>query len=608
STTTPRLRTNSDIVLPKEVQEAEKSIRKTYTLRISESFNHKGRNPLFSLLLNRLSSSVNYSRTFQRNVNTPYHISESYSIPASFDLGVRKVPTLPIFFWLKPLPILKKASGARLGLYPSAWKLSGTYSRELTLTDDIHYERTSSFKRDFTGKMNITYNVFDNLRTSFGYSTYRDLSDFNRVKISLSPFEFRLGIETRYSQSFDASYDPKLFGFVSTAFSFRSSYSDTYSRKNETRSGSMSRSYGVSGTFDHIKFLGGRKSKSVPTRFSGGRGKDKSQEAEAKPKDTKPFYDPPLAVLRFLTGWIKPVTYSYNKGFASSTPGMVDRPSMKYRLGFVNAPNVPTLAQGSPPSSSEDESYKLSSGFVFLGGVATDVKFSRTIGRDLIKQGKRYKSVSTAWPDLTIRIQRFQKLPLIQGLVNRFIELFSPKTGYDRQTREQYDLDGGFLYSRSVTITHSPLLSVNFNLSRSLSLTGTYNLSKDNNEKYNPADGSFQSETRSSRNSIAISTKYSFSAPGGIALPLFGKFKFKSTVSVTVDVSRSSSKSETRRAGEGWVLTEDKSDFKVSPDVSYAFSRQIRGGLRALWQDSYDNFRNRNNHRRELSLWVKIEF
>jgi cell surface protein SprA len=607
STTTPLLRTNSDIVLPKDIQEAEKSLNKSYSLRVSESFNRKGKNPLFSLLLNRLNSSFNYSRSYQRNVNTPYSISESYSVPASFDLGVSKVPTLPIFFWLKPLPILKKASGAKLGLYPSTWKLSGTYSRNLSITEDILNKRTSSFNRDFSGKMDVTYNVFDNLKTRFGYSTYRDLSDLDRV--SLAPKNFRLGLETRYSQSFDASYDPKFFGFVTTAFSFKSSYSDSYSKINETRTGSMSRSYGVNGSFDHIKFLqGGKKSPGGRKRFTGGKGKDQSQEAEGKPKDSRPFYDPPLAVLRFLTGWIKPVSYGYNKGFTASVPGMADRPSMKYRLGFLSEPNVPTVAQGRSSSSSEDMSYQLTSGFSFLGGVATDVKFSRSIGQDLKKQGKRYKNVSTAWPDLSIRIQRFQKLPLIQGLVNRFIDLFSPRTGYNRQTREQYDLDGGFLFSRSVTTSHSPLLSVSFNVSRSLSLSGTYTLSKDNDEKYNPADGSFQSETRSSRNSIAISTKYSFSAPSGIALPLFGKVKFKSTVSVTVDVSRSGNKSETRRPSEGWVLTDDKSDFQVSPDVSYAFSSQIRGGLRAVWQDSYDNFRNRNNHRRELSAWAEIRF
>jgi hypothetical protein len=287
---------------------------------------------------------------------------------------------------------------------------------------------------------------------------------------------------------------------------------------------------------------------------------------------------------------------------------MVDQPPMKYRFGFIREPGVATIAQGRPPSSAEDESYQLTSGFTLFGGLRTDVKFSRSIKTDLVRQGKRYRNVSTSWPDLSIRIQKFRSLPLIQGPVNKFIDLFSPRTSFSRQSREQYDLDGGFLSSRSQSINHSPLLSINFNPTRSLTLTGTYNLSKDNNEKYNPADGSFQSETRSIKKSITITSKYSFSSPSGISLPLFGRVKFKSTMTITVNISKSANKSETRRAGEGWVLTTDKSDFKVSPDISYAFSSQIRGGLRALWQDSHDNFRNRSNFRRELQIWVEIRF
>jgi len=605
STDTPLLRSNSDIVLPKDVQEAERSIRESNSFRISESFNRKGKNPLFNLLLNRFNSSLSYSRTSRRDVNTPYSFGESYSIPASFDLSVGKVPTLPIFFWMKPLPFLKKTSGSRLGLYPSMWKLSGTYSRNISITDDINLNRRTTFKRDFTGKMDVSYKVFDNLSTSFNYTTLRDLSDVDQVNLSLK--NFRLGLETRYSQLFSTSYDPKLFGFVSTGFSYKASYSDNYSRSNQSLSSSMSRTWSVNGSFDHIKLLGGKKSRSEPRR-SPRHGKSQPEEGEGQSKPTRPFYDPPLALLRFLTGWIKPLSYSYSEGYNSSLPGMVTRPAFKYRLGFVRDADVATLSEGRAPSSGEDQSYQLSSGFTFLGGLSTDVKFRQSISRDLVKQGTRYKDVSTSWPDLSIRIQKFQRLPLLQGVVNKFIDVFSPRTGYNRQIKERFNMNSDFLASRTVASNYSPLLSINFKVFRSLSLSGTYTLMKNRDEKYNPTDGSFQTETRSSRSSMSISTKYSFSSPSGISLPLFGRIKFKSTVSISVNMSRSTDKSESRRAGGGWALSADKSDFKVSPEISYSFSSQIRGGLYARWQDSSDNFRNRKSHTRELQGWVEIRF
>lgn len=105
-----------------------------------------------------------------------------------------------------------------------------------------------------------------------------------------------------------------------------------------------------------------------------------------------------------------------------------------------------------------------------------------------------------------------------------------------------------------------------------------------------------------------MSTSYKFSAPGGISIPLFGKVRFKSTMDISVDVKKNASKSETRRVGEGWVISTDKADFSVNTNISYTFSQQIKGGLRAGWQDSSDNFRNRNNHSRTLEGWVEIRF
>lgn len=604
---TPLLRSNSDIVLPEEVRQEERSVVESNSFSISESFNRKGKNPLFNLLLNRLKTSFSYGRTQRRSVTTPYAFSENQSASMKFNLGVSKPPTLPIFFWTKPLPLLKKTSESRLGLYPSSWTLTSNYNRNLSIADDINYNRTSSLTRGFSGTMSVNYRIFDNLTTSFKYGTTRDLSDLDQVNLSLK--NFRLGLETRYNQSFSANYNPNLFSFLTSTFSYKSSYRDTYSRSSQTRQSAMSRSWSVNGKFEHLKFLGGGKPSSpgrTPRRHRDGeRGEDSGDE---KPGSGRPFYDPPLAVLRFLTGWIQPLTYNYNEGFSTTLPGMLERPKWKYRFGFVREAEIATISEGRTPSSGEDQSYQLSSGFSFLGGLSTTVQFRQKITRDLVKQGSRYKNVSTSWPGLSITIRKFRRFPLIKGLVNKFIDVFSPRTNYGRQIKEQYDIDGGFLRSRSVTISHSPLLSVNFKVIRSLSLSSTYTLTKSEDEKYNPTTGAFQSETRNERKSIGVSTSYKFSAPGGISVPLFGKIRFKSTMSISLDVKKNASKSETKRAGEGWVVSADKADFAVNTNISYTFSQQIKGGLRAGWQDSSDNFRNRNNHNRTLEGWVEIRF
>ncbi|MFZ5980588.1 MAG: cell surface protein SprA, partial [Candidatus Zixiibacteriota bacterium] len=604
----PLLRTNSDILLPDDVRESEKSTGDTRSFRFSEAFNKAGRNPLFSVLLNRQKVSFSYSKSEKTSVNKPYSITENYNIKADYDMSIKNVPTLPIFFWTKPLPLLKKTQGSRLSLYPSSWRWSGNYNRNLSISDDINQSRISSFTRDFSGSMDMSYNVFENLKTTFNYTTRRDLTDPDLINIVFNPKDFKLGLETSYSQSFTANYDPKLLNFLSSSFSYSGRYGDTYDRSYKTRKSDLTRTWSVKGSLDHMKLFGGKSSgrSSGPQRARPAvRGGVTTQEVKAG--GGKPFYDPILAGFRFLTGWINPINYKYGEGYSNSLPGMTERPSWFYRFGFYDQPDVPVKVETRTPSASENKDYDFSSGFTFLGGITTDVKFTRSIDQDLIKTGTRYKDVTTGWPELSIRIQKFSKFPLIKSLLNKFIDVFSPRTSYSRQLKEEYNLNTGFITNRTETINRNPLLSVNFKLFRSLSLSGSYTTSETNTEKYTPSTGTLDSETRALKKSFAFSTKYSFSSPGGISIPLFGKLRFNSTVQITLDVKFNSNITETN-SGKGYVTSTDKSDLTVSPVISYQFSQQIKGGLSARWQDTQDNYSGRKSHVRELQIWTEIRF
>lgn len=606
STQVPLLRTGSDIVLPEEVRQEEQSISETKSFRVSEAFQHKGRHLLYDVLLNRQTFSFSYSRSNQTSVNRPYVMGENYNVGATYDMGISKPPTVPIFFWTKPIPILKKTSGSKLSLFPNQWRWDAKFNRSLSISDDINNNRVSSLRRDFTGTMNLNYKVLDNLTTSYNYSTKRDLSDPDLVTLSLNPKKAKLGIETNYAQNFGANYDPRLFSFVDTRFTYAARYNETYERSTRSYKSDLSSSWNVGGSFQHLVLLGGKSG--GQTRRRTGPHRNPRGETEKDKDNGKPFYDPPLAVLRFMTGWIRPVAYKYATTYNASVPGLTGRPIWRYRFGLERETDVERVTDPRAPYSNESQSYEFSSGFTFLGGLDTDVRFKRAITQDIIRQNGRTKSVSTGWPDLGLRIQRFETLPLIKSFVNKFIDIFAPRTSYSRSTKETFNLEGGFLTRSSETKSFSPLLSVNFRLLRALSFSGSYTYSKSNDKTFNPTDGRLVTETQASRKSIAFTSQYSFSAPGGIAIPLFGKLKFQSEVSININVKQNSNQSETSSSGGPFVLTEDKSDFTVQPVISYTFSRQVKGGLSARWQDSNDNYRNRKSHIRELQIWAEIRF
>jgi len=169
--------------------------------------------------------------------------------------------------------------------------------------------------------------------------------------------------------------------------------------------------------------------------------------------------------------------------------------------------------------------------------------------------------------------------------VNKIIDVFSPRTGYSRSTREQIDIIGGFKVSKTVTVSHSPLLAINFKVFRSLSLSSSINLSKETKETFVSTTGDFNSRQDNTRKTFAASTKYSFSAPSGFNIPLFGKIKFKSSVSISLDVKKNLSLSETLNSSGNKQITE-KSDLAITPNITYSFSNQLTGGIRMRWTDS----------------------
>ncbi len=606
-TTTPLLRTGTDIILPEEIRQEEQDFDESRSITIRESFAHKGKNLLFDILLNRIRNNVTYGRKISSRVTQPYGFSENFGISSNLDMSIKGFPRPPIFFWTKSIPVLKRLSGTTLGLYPTNWKFSGNFNRNISVTDDPNNNRRSTYKRDFSGRMDFSYSLFDNLKSSFNFSTKRDLADHDLVNLSLH--DFQLGLETSFSQSFKTSYDPKLFGFFTHALSYQSGYSDNWDRTIEAHHTKMTRSWTVKGRFDHTALFGG-KATGGERRFTGRRrtAPRGAEKDEPKEKKKRPIHDYPLALMRLLTGWIKPPTYSYGQSFNNSVPGTLDRPSWRYRYGLERETDVPLVNQSRSASAGEGVNYNASSGFSVLGGISCDVAFKRTINRDVIKQGVRKESISTSWPDLKIRIQAFKTLPLLKPIVNRLIEIFAPRTGFSRKTKETIDLDGGFTTNKSVSTKYSPLLAMNFKVFRNLSLNGTATLSKDESEKFNLSNGSPQSKSRSSSRSLAFDTKYSFRAPGGIGIPLLGRLKFQSQVSITVTVKFNSSKAESSSTGKPWVASSDKSDFSWSAVVAYSFSSQIKGGFSTRWQDSNDNYRNQRRHMREVSIWTEIRF
>jgi hypothetical protein len=611
SESVPLLRNNSDVILPAITREEEKSTMRSVKISASEMFARKGGGPLFDILLNRQKVSGSYSRTHQKNVNNPYMFSESYNFKGDFDMGVTKPPELPIFFFTKSLPLLKKASGSKLSLYPRKWLWNASFARSLSAKDDVDKNRTSSFSRTFDGRMDLSYQMFPTLSVDYGMSTKRDLTDPTLVSISFrNP---RLGLENNYSQTFKIGYDPKLLSFLTGTYSYNANYSDTYERTTKRRSTSLTANWSISGEFKHELLFG--KTRKAKTDRGVGKGtvrggvRPEEEQVKKEKKDGPPFYNPVLKGMRFLTGWLMPLRYQHTEGFTRSIPGVASRLPWKYRFGLDKLAEFPMAGSSKNPSAGQSRSWDLGSGFSLLGGITTTVSYKMNTTEALTTVGAdRSKTTSTSWPEMSIQIRRFTKLPLIKPYINWFIDIFSPRTSYSRQVKKTENLDRNFTVNSGETISRSPLLALNLKVFDRLSVTSSYGIIKGIEEKANSSTGIPETETRNTKKTIAVASKYSFSAPGGMSIPLLGKIKFKSMVSIDMSVQYTSNLVETSKQKGDFVTFTNTSSFSASPVISYTFSNQIRGGLTARWQDTNDVLKHRKSHVREIQIWTELHF
>ncbi len=665
STRTPLLVTanNSDIILPKERQIEERTISESKGFSIRESFSKNTKNLLYTVLLNRISTSFDYNRSESTSPTIPRSLTERYS--ASFAYDIQRFPTvpgIPVFFMLSKIPLAKRLAETRLNLSPTNFRLRSNFTRSLTVrTQNEAGNITSSHTRTLTTDIQTGARWLTNLTSRFSVNLRSDLRDPDWVSLSLS--KLRFGKVTRTQQSFNHEFSPSIFPFLTHKFSFNSAYSENRQLASLTRDYltanpldsllepfdvSQNLRFSVSGSFDLKKFLGepGR-ARSVNAASDNRRrlaekakklreerrrremgdtlSVDSLQQKdgkEEKKKDTGPK-GPWIGAkvsrfgrlgLRKLTGFIDPVTASLDKGQSLQRNGLRVRPGPKFRFGFTDRINVPVVGVNRQTKNfSQSTGWRLGSGARFFGGGITtriDISESRAVSHPSTGGGS--ESIDRNWPRLTITIRQFRifdniwGLRFLQGQLNSLIRRFGPQTSYARRTTERIDLSTGLTTISTEAIDRSPLLGVTIPIKRSLNITARYETSKAIRQSFLKT-GVLSNANLDNNKTLRLSTQYSFRSPNGIRLPIFGKIKLNSTVSIKLDVLKRVNETEVAGADGEFSPSARRETFTVNTTVNYSFSTQVRGGMTATWTDT--NSRTRpGTHTRELRIFAEMRF
>lgn len=652
STRTPLLVTagNSDVILPAERRIEERTTSLSRGFSIQERFNKRTRNPLFTVLLNRIRTTFDYTRSESTSPTVPSSMTENIRVTFNYDAGkIPAPPKVPIFFMFSKVPLLKRLAKTRLNTTPTGLRVSSTLSRNLSVTVQNREGAISSrYSRLLASNMSLSTKWLTNLSSSFNMKIRSDLRDPDWVSLKLS--DLRLGKMTSFQQSFSSNYSPSLFRFMTHQFSFSSSYSeklmqnsvaDTSEGNIEPLDVSQSIKFSASGTFDLKKFLGdpgkalanlakaSRKAQLEKQRRIRQRAADTSKVDSLKkvePEKVKgeggPWigwrvYNLTRLGLRKITGFVDPISASIDRNQSFSKNGIRYRPRAAFRFGLDDDPDVPTveLRGRQKDALSQGTSWSLRSGVKLLsGGLSSSIDISESRSTTYPSSGSPSRRIDRRWPSLGIRVgqirafNKFWGLRTIQGVYNSFIRRFTPQTGYSRRENLAIDLSNNVTTSRSVAIDRSPLLAVTIPISRRISVQVRMESSHRERESFNPQTGALSAASRDDTRSLRASTQYSFRSPNGIKLPIFGRVRLQSNMTIKIDVLRRLNQTESAGVDQVFTLSSKTESFSVTTNINYSFSSQVKGGMSTTWTDTNNLTSRRKTHTRELRFYAEMTF
>ena len=620
----PRLKPGSDIILLDEARDEQKTESEQKSYRGNLSFNKRTQNPIWNLTLNRITANYSFSRTVGSSPAMPISDLVRYQGKGTYDYQVKKKPSFKILKWTKHLFIPKSVFNSEFTYVPSKIGFSAEVNGNNRTNENLRGILTVTRKKDLSLNGNISFEPFSNLRSNYSATSLRDLTVEKYFKPSINPSKLKLGREVQFNQRLDASFQPRIANILDNRFSFNSSYvenSDFIRNVDSTITTDLQGS--IKGDFTlKISQLFPRAKRGNPPRqkkrqsgdLMDDRALGEDQDEDVVDGDDDDEFTEskarvsPFAILKKIAGTIKtikPIRASIQKDRRLNKQGLIERPTWEYRFGFADNPRAATKSTGGLVGSDNTtmtDTYNLDTGFQPLRGV--DITTSYNHRKSITRRGSTdpTESKTVTFPNVTLNLSGIEKLSFLKS----FARTVSWQFGYSKKVDESGNADTDEIYTRDTEKRFSPLviLTMNFkgNVRSSIRYDKSTTISKN-------LSGAGQSDRQVERNdgNLKLNITYTFSAPQGLKLPLIKRIKFNSQLSISLDISISSSKSESTTSGRKTVDVNQKRT-SIEPKLSYQFSKAISGGVRARWNDSDDKIQKRKHHIRELGIWTEIRF
>ncbi|HDQ00690.1 MAG TPA: cell surface protein SprA [bacterium] len=599
---TPKYLPGSDILVtadtPDSVMEKirNESITKGYGVSLSK--NTRSNNFIIKNTLDRVSISYNTANSHSISSTHQYQDRTTHTANFNYSLVFPKDKYIEPFKWLNKMPILNKLSGVKLTYLPTTFsvKASGnrSQSKSLTRSGVETINETFIISRSFqTG-----YDPLRSVSLDFSRNYKSDMRDTPDALETLSQFKF--GQLTDLDQSFSFKFNPNLFRWLKTNFSYSSNFkfSNNLQLRERGKSASNNSSAQASFTFDPENMINSLFKKSTGRapqrgrRPTPGRGGAQKAPQDDKDKQEQGGGFSPIGMIgdgiSFITSRIKPITMNITQRDNISSFGLSDSlrsmPTWEYMFGFERNPGMGHVADVGTNIGSDrlTKSISLSSGLKIIKQLDISLKYSydENQNRTTTTTGGN----STSWfytengkgfaiPEWTIRYSGLEKMFFLKKIAQQI----SFDHNFSGNKQEAWQLQNHIQQKtkESYTKNFRPLAGLNFRMVKNITLNMRYNWSESVNLTLQGGSGG----QRTLSSDLSVSASWSHTGGLRIPLPFLKNKELKNSVDVSVTFSMNSNSSFQKIRGQDWTETDMRESWTFEPNVNYSFSRNVRGGM-----------------------------
>jgi len=546
---------------------------------------------------------TNFSGSFARNSDEQIdeRISQNYAGGFSYNLQFGRDNYWTPLKFLKGVPLLgKRAGDTHLYYTPSSMDASLNVSETLTETTP----RVGEFKRVYNLGLNrsfkMGYTILENLKSSYSKTIKSDMDSFEGRYLEAVQ-KLKPGIVTNVTDNMSTSFTPVIFTWLKPSLNYSSNYrwskpiESTQEGANLTSQTRFSSSVTITPKVLVESFY------TPPSRQREGasqrrrrRQSTTPEEETEKPKKTpqNPAVQNFFKLLHSGANKINPISITYSQNRSQNNFGILGTADISYRFGFREELGLEHSAEVgvNRGSSQRQRDISLRSGLSITRRITTNFNFSQnfTSGmdgnnvrresqtRDFFPRGVRGKKGSPfiGW---SVRWSGVETWPLIKILAKSasFEHAFAGKESQSWQNED--------LLSSKYTASYSPLAGLSMTLVKGITLSTRFSTVRTIDNRF------------SGINSTKVKTDHSFTATsnyahrGGFRIPIFffRDFNMENTMNFSLTFDLSKSVAMARNGIEYDLTTTDKrSSWKVSPRVSYSFSRTVTGGMWFEYRES----------------------